>query len=65
MGCGSRAAYRRVYVSDELDRLYGEYVWQLCEAGADLATDDFDAHLRVRQPRPGAAVRAVATGVGL
>src|SRR4029077_9818262 len=33
--------YRRVYVSDQLDRLYGEYVWQLCEAGADLATDDF------------------------
>jgi integrase len=34
---------RRVYVSDELDRLYGEHVWRLCEAGADLATDDFDA----------------------
>ena len=29
--------YRRVFVSDELDRLYGEYLWQLCEAGADLA----------------------------
>jgi hypothetical protein len=32
-----------VYVSDRLDRLYGEYVWQLCEAGADLAVADFDA----------------------
>ena len=24
--------YRRLYVSDELDRLYGEYLWQLCDA---------------------------------
>jgi len=29
--------YRRVFVSGELDRLYGEYLWQLCEAGADAA----------------------------
>jgi len=35
--------YRRLFVSDDLDRLYGEHVWQLCEAGADLATDDFDS----------------------
>ena len=34
--------YRRLYVSAELDRLYGEYVWQLCEAGADLAAADLD-----------------------
>jgi site-specific recombinase XerD len=39
----AKSGYRRLYVSDELDRLYGEYVWQLCEVGADLATDDFDA----------------------
>lgn len=39
----AKSGYRRLYVSDELDRLYGEYVWQLCESGADLATDDFDA----------------------
>jgi len=32
-----------VYVSDELDRLYGEYLWQLCEQGADLAVADLDA----------------------
>lgn len=38
----AKSGYRRLYVSDELDRLYGEYVWQLCEAGADLATEDFD-----------------------
>src|SRR6478736_5418993 len=41
-GVRAKNGYRRVYVSDQLDRLYGEYVWQLCEAGADLATDDFD-----------------------
>ena len=34
---------RRVFVSDELDRLYGEYLWQLCEDGAGLAVDDMDA----------------------
>jgi len=34
---------RRVFISDELDRLYGEYLWQLCEAGAGLAVDDMDA----------------------
>jgi site-specific recombinase XerD len=37
---GSR--YRRVFISDALDRLYGEYVWQLCDAGADLAVADMD-----------------------
>jgi len=39
----AKSGYRRLYVSDEVDRLYGEYVWQLCEAGADLVTEDFDA----------------------
>ena len=39
----AKSGFRRPYVSDEVDRLYGEYVWQLCEAGADLATDAFDA----------------------
>ena len=39
---GRRQAVIRVR-PDQLDRLYGEYVWRLCEAGADLATDDFDA----------------------
>ena len=34
--------YRRVFVSNELDRLYGEYLWQLCEAGADTAVPDLD-----------------------
>lgn len=39
----AKSGYRRIYISDEVDRLYGEYVWQLCELGADLGTADFDA----------------------
>jgi len=35
--------YRRIYVSDELDRLYGEYLWQLCDARVDVAVGDLDA----------------------
>ncbi len=35
--------YRRIYVSDELDRLYGEYLWQLCDARVDVAVSDLDA----------------------
>jgi integrase len=42
-GVRAKSGYRRLYVSDELDRLYGEYVWQLCESGADLVVADFDA----------------------
>jgi integrase len=30
------------YISDDLDRLYGEYLWRLCDAGADVAVDDLD-----------------------
>lgn len=39
----AKSGDRRLYVSDELDRLYGEYVWRLCEAGADVAIDDLDS----------------------
>ena len=35
--------YRKMFVSDELDRLYGEYLWQLCDAGADIAVGDLDS----------------------
>ena len=34
--------FRRIYISDELDRLYGEYLWRLCDAGADIAVGDLD-----------------------
>ena len=36
-------AYRKLYVSDELDRLYGDYLVELCERGADTAVEDLDA----------------------
>lgn len=31
--------YRRIYISDELERLHSEYVWQLCDADAHRAVD--------------------------
>ena len=31
--------YRRIYISDELERLHSEYLWQLCDAGAHRALD--------------------------
>lgn len=37
--------YRKLYISDELDRLYAEYVWQLCDAGMDTAVISADASL--------------------
>lgn len=36
-------AYRKLYISDELDRLYGDYLVELCERGADAAVADLDA----------------------
>ena len=36
---------RRIYVTDRVDRLYGEYLWQLCDAGADVALGDLDSAL--------------------
>lgn len=37
-------AYRRLFISDELDRLYGDYLFELCERGVDLVVEDLDAH---------------------
>jgi len=34
-------AYRKLYMSDRTDQLYGEWLWQLCELGADEAHDEF------------------------
>lgn len=31
--------YRRIYISDELERLHSEYLWQLCDAGAHQVLD--------------------------
>jgi integrase len=35
--------YRKIFVSDALDRLYGEYLSRLCDAGADIAVGDLDS----------------------
>jgi integrase len=37
-------AYRRLFVSDELDRLYGDYLFGLVDRGVDVAVEDLDAH---------------------
>lgn len=34
--------YRKIYLSDDLDRLYAEHVWQLCEAGMDIEVPNMD-----------------------
>jgi len=54
-GARAKSGYRRLYISDDLDRLYGDYLWLLLEQGADLDAVDFDAtYLLVnvsREPR--------------
>ena len=34
--------YRKLYVSGELERLYAEFVWRLCDLGMDLMVADMD-----------------------
>ncbi|MFF3624927.1 tyrosine-type recombinase/integrase [Streptomyces sp. NPDC002467] len=41
-GLRAKSGYRRVFIGSELDRLYGDWVWALCEAGADMVLDDWD-----------------------
>lgn len=41
-GLRAKSGYRRVFIGSELDRLYGDWVWALCEAGADVVLDDWD-----------------------
>jgi len=36
---GKSGRYRRIYISDDLERLHSEYVWQLCDADAHRAVD--------------------------
>lgn len=31
--------YRRIHISDDLERLHSEYVWELCDAGAHQVVD--------------------------
>ena len=35
-------AYRRLFISDRLDRLYGEYLYLVVEQGIDLVVEDLD-----------------------
>ncbi len=41
-GLRAKSGHRRVFVGSVLDRLYGDWVWALCEAGADVELDDWD-----------------------
>jgi len=42
-GLQLKSGGRRVFVGSRLDRLYGEYVWWLCDRGADAAIEDWDS----------------------
>lgn len=36
---GKSGRYRRIYISDDLERLHSEYVWQLCDIDAHRAVE--------------------------
>lgn len=42
-GLQLKSGGRRVFVGSRLDRLYGDYVWWLCDRGADAVIEDWDA----------------------
>lgn len=37
----AKSGARRVHIGSRLDRLYGDYVWWLCDRGADAVIDDW------------------------
>lgn len=37
-------AYRKLFISDRLDRLYGDHLWTLVKQGAGVAVGDIDRH---------------------
>lgn len=41
-GLRAKSGHRRIFIGSALDRLYGDWVWALCEAGADAELDDWD-----------------------
>jgi integrase len=41
-GIATKSGSRRVHIGSRLDRLYGDYVWWLCDRGADALIDDWD-----------------------
>ncbi|SKX63923.1 transposase [Mycobacteroides abscessus subsp. abscessus] len=42
-GIATKSGSRRVHVGSRLDRLYGDYVWWLCDRGADVVINDWDS----------------------
>jgi integrase len=49
-GVRAKSGYRRLYVSDELGRLYGEYVWRLCTS-ATCTNASIRILMNVDEPR--------------
>jgi site-specific recombinase XerD len=49
--------FRRIHISDELDDLYGEYLFKLAETGIDLA-DDLPVFVNLHRGQFGAPMRA-------
>lgn len=41
-GLSTKSGSRRVHIGSRLDRLYADYVWWLCDRGADVLVDDWD-----------------------
>lgn len=42
-GLSGKSGARNIHVGARLDRLYGDYIWWLCDRGADAAVDDWDS----------------------
>lgn len=42
-GLATKSGARRVHIGSRLDRLYADYVWWLCDQGADALVDDWDS----------------------
>ena len=42
-GLSAKSGEREVHIGSRLDRLYTDYVWWLCDRGADVALDDWDS----------------------
>ena len=42
-GLAVKSGARRVHIGSRLDRLYGDYVWWLCDRGADAAVGDWES----------------------
>lgn len=41
-GLAAKSGIRRIHVGSQLDRLYADYVWWLCDRGGDAAIPDWD-----------------------